>query len=331
MIKRNFLAYLLSSMLFFSSLAIAMPLNSASITAATLRALPHCVHYRVRGVCYWQSVAGPITTPYIEQYLPDLVVVVFDKPGDNPWEEMNATIDAAGQAVEEAAIQSMTSLSAGSGQHSLANNHEQTVFFKEAEVIGNPAVAALPSTPVLLPAVTTPLLLYYQSMLDSLLWRGLPVAGQLPPEELYAVAAGMTHVIGSSGLDWGSIYPHEGKVAASNDAKAAAVIAQRAADLITNNNLVVSGHVVQSPASHCGQECTAAPIQENSPKTKFQLIYPEVQTNCDYFGKTLIYGEDLKDAFEKNANGAYAWVIWRFYRGCVEGEGVFIGKIILPE
>ena len=42
------------------------------------------------------------------------------------------------------------------------------------------------------------------------------------------------HHVGTNLINWGGIYPHEGEVASSNDAKAAAVIAQRAGDLITS-------------------------------------------------------------------------------------------------
>ena len=42
-----------------------------------------------------------ITTPYVQHYLPDVVVSVFNQPDDNPWLEINATLD---QAAAEAQI-----------------------------------------------------------------------------------------------------------------------------------------------------------------------------------------------------------------------------------
>ena len=36
-----------------------------------------------------------ITTPYIQHYLPDAVVSVFNEPGDNAWLEINTTLDIA--------------------------------------------------------------------------------------------------------------------------------------------------------------------------------------------------------------------------------------------
>ncbi len=300
-------------------------INSASITAATLKALPHCSHYRVRGVCYWADWKGINTTLYIEQYLPDLVVSVFNRAGDNPWTEMNATLDKAGSLTQQQLIKSFTGDSAGAGQHSFSNTEEQNVFFKEADVIGNPALMLLPKEGFL-PSSASALKPYYQSMLDSILWRGIPLAHEFPPEEIYALMADLKHHVGTGLINWGGIYPHEGKLATSNDAKAAAVIAQRAADLVNSSEIThLTGHIYQQLTNRCGQECSASPIQENSDKTLFQMIYPTEESSCDYFGKTLRYGEES----ETKAQGNYVWIVWRFYSGCADGNGKFIGKTLV--
>ncbi len=298
--------------------------NSAAITAATLQAAPNCMHYRIRGVCYWLSMGHVSTTDYIEQYLPDVVVSVFNKPGDNPWFEINHTLDQAGQIAESKIVTSLTGFNAGGGQHSFSDIHTQNIFFKEAEVIGNPALAVLQNQEFL-PSTASPLTPYYQSMLDSAAWRGLPQTRTTLAEEAYALVADITHHVGTLLINWGGIYPHEGKIATSNDAKAAAVIAQRAGDLITSSNFIVTGHIYQTLSNLCGEECNASPIQENSPNTQFQMIYPIVENTCDYFGKTVNYGEDT----ETKTNGSYMWVIWRFYSGCAEGDGQYIGKTII--
>lgn len=308
--------------IFISQECIA-DINSASITADTITALPSCVHYKVRGLCYWAGVNGINTTPYIEQYLPDLVVTVFNKPGDNPWFEINHSVDLAGSAAEKQIISSLTGITAGEGQESFSDNHEQNTFFKEADVIGNPALAVLPNTGFL-SSTATPLIPYYQSMLDASSWRGLPQTKTPLMEEAYAMVADVTHHIGTFPIDWGGIYPHEGKITSSNDAKAAAVIAQRATDLITSSNPVIIGHIYKPLSNSCGEECKAAPIQENSSKTQYQAIYPVEENRCDYFGKTISYGNDI----EAKSKGAYVWVVWRFYQGCADGDGKYIGKTI---
>jgi hypothetical protein len=162
-------------------------------------------------------------------------------------------------------------------------------------------------------------------MLDSAMWKGLPQFPLALIEEGYALGADIVHHVGTDLIDWGGIYPHDGKIAASNDAKAAAVIAQRAGDLITSSDMEhLSGHIFLQLSNECGQHCKAYPIQENSDKTLFQMIYPITEDKCDYFGKTIDYGNDL----ESKGQGSYVFVVWRYYQGCKDGDGKFIGKII---
>jgi len=114
-------------------------------------------------------------------------------------------------------------------------------------------------------------------MLDSAAWRGFPQLKTTQIKEAYTMVADIKHHVGTGLNYWGGIYPHEGKVTTSNDAKAVAVIAQRAGDMITSTGMIpLSGHIYQSLSNQCGQECKAAPVQENSPDTEFQMVYPVV-------------------------------------------------------
>lgn len=301
-------------------------LNSATITEDTSLAIPSCFHFKILGVCSWYSPGtGVMTTPYVEEYLPDLVVSVFNKAGDNPWFEINNTVDAASTPIQQTEVSTLTGFSAGSGNHSFANVDEQNVFFKEVDVIGNPGLVILDhSAPgIVLPSTAIPLKPYYSSMMDAPSWRGLPQMKMTLAEEAYAAVADITNHIGSLLIDWGGLYPHEGKVETSNDAKAAAVIAQRATDLTTATNTF--GHIVYPLSTKCGVACTASPIQENSSQTQFQMIYPAASYTCDYFGKTMLYGQ----SFESEAQGNYVWIVWRYYQGCENGTGTFMGKTLL--
>jgi hypothetical protein len=96
------------------------------------------------------------------------------------------------------------------------------------------------------------------------------------------------------------------------------VVAARAADLVTNT--LSYGHLRQVVENTCGQHCKAAPIAENSEQTLFQLIYPIEQTDCAPLGSELSYDERML-----NDKGAYIWVVWRHYQGCVDGDGKFVG------
>lgn len=302
--------------------------NSALITASTLAAIPNCLHYQVKGACYWLNAAGiTITTPYVSHYLPDVVVSVFDpltdKNGGNPWVEINTTLDQAGEVTEKEIIATIAHAPAGGGQHGFENPLEQNVFFKEVDIIGNPALSVLPTTPVLLPSTAAVLQPYFQSMVDSALWRGF--SPQAVPEQADAVTEDITHYVGSSGgsINWGGAYPFEGKVETTNDAKAAAVIAQRASILLTASNSWA--HLYQSLPTSCGVECSADIVQEDNNNTQFQLVYPIQQNYCQVFGKSSTYGED----FEQQANGSYVWVLWRHYQGCIAGIGTYIGKTVI--
>jgi integrating conjugative element protein (TIGR03756 family) len=319
MIKLKFLT-LICALPFVASNAYA-GINSAKISEATVKAIPQCLHFHIIGACVWFSpFTGYSTTPLVEYYSPDLVASVFNRPGDNPWSEINETLDQAGKKTEQQIVSSLAHDDAGSGQHSYGSIQEQNTFFKEADVIGNPGLAML-SQPGLLASTAVPLNPYYQSMLDAGMWRGFPNFPSILAEEAKAMMADITHHVGAGPIYWGGIYPHEGKVATTNDAKAASVIAQRAADLTTST--AIPGHIYQPLPNQCGEHCDATPIQENSDKTQFQMIYPNQEDTCDYFGKTLSYGESA----EIRAQGAYIWIIWRYYRGCHDGAGDFVQEI----
>lgn len=296
-------------------------INSATITEATAQAMPDCLRFHLIGACVWFSTyTGYSETPLVEYYSPDVVVSVFNKAGDNPWMEINNSLDQAGKIAEEQIVTSLSQDNAGSGQHSYGDIHEQNIFFKEADVIGNPGLVTM-NQPELLPSTAIPLNPYYQSMFDAGMWRGFPNVPFVLAEESYAVIADSVHHVGTLPINWGGIYPHEGKVATTNDAKAAAVIAQRAGDLMTL--AAMPGHIYQPLSNQCGAHCAAAPIKENSDKTQFQMIYPVQENTCDYFGKTVVYGENV----ETQTNGAYVWIIWRHYRGCRDGAGKFVTEV----
>jgi hypothetical protein len=159
------------------------------------------------------------------------------------------------------------------------------------------------------------------------LWRGFPPFAL--PEQAYATANALTRYIGKDAglVNWGSAVPFEGKIQTSNDAKAAAVIAQRASNLITTSGNNRWGHIFHPLSTRCGSACTAATIQENNPDTEFQMIYPRAENTCQVFGQTIAFGEEA----EMKTKGAYLWVLWRKYEGCVEGVGTYVGKTLNGE
>jgi integrating conjugative element protein (TIGR03756 family) len=316
MIKHLF--FLLGFIVSISAQAENVNIHSGTIIKDTLAALPNCLHYQIpTHVCVWVSEWGEVnTTPVVSHYLPDVVISVFNKPHDNPWIEINKILDSAGQPIQQGIVKGITGFDAGGGNHSFQDQYEQDVIFKETDVIGNPALAMIPEHG-LLPSTATPWQSYFQSMSDSLLWRGLPPAAL--PEEGMALGLNVVHHVGAGLANWGGVYPHEGKVVSDNDVKASTVIAQRAGDLVTSQKEF--GHVYKYLSSYCGQHCSAAPVQENSKETYFQMIYPVTQNDCHILGDNESYASDMF-----NSEGAYVWVVWRHYEGCADGDGVYLGR-----
>ncbi|WP_176377048.1 TraU family protein, partial [Escherichia coli] len=104
--------------------------------------------------------------------------------------------------------------------------------FKYADALGHPATRLIGG---MVPGFScdspvTPAMPYFLSTLDSLVWRtGMPES--LYPE---ALIPGKRE-IGSQAEEnlWGSVYPRSGFVMQTDDDKAAAVVAQRGADIIS--------------------------------------------------------------------------------------------------
>ena len=135
-------------MLLFCNVSHA--LTTLEITEKTLAALPQCLHYQVKGLCYWLSPSGAtLTTPYIAHFLPDVVVSVFDSPSDrkggNAWEEIHQTLDQGGRLVQHQLLR-RAQVPVGGGEHRL-DAPEPSVFFKEVDVIGNPALVRIACKP----------------------------------------------------------------------------------------------------------------------------------------------------------------------------------------
>lgn len=303
------------------AVAHADSINSFTITEATLKALPHCLHYKIpTHFCLWISDMGEVNpTPILDHYLPDLVVTVYRRPDENPWTEVANILDKTAEVAEQTIVKTETGIDVGYGNHSADNSQEQHVTFKEADVLGNPALAVVPQFAgfVLLPSSATVMKPYFHSMLDSTLWRGLPPYALA--EQTTALGLSATHHIGKFPTNWGSIYPHEGKVIGDNDAKVSAVIASRAADILTNSLMV--SHVHQRLSTKCGEKCKAASIQENNEETMFQMVYPITQDDCEMLGSAGSYTSSML-----NKEGAYVWVVWRHYTGCADGDGNYIGR-----
>lgn len=312
---------------FLALFILALPsyaVTTLDITTATLKGLSNqksCLRYKIEPkLCVWASLDGYQTfTPYISHYIPDLVISVYRNENENPWIEANKLYDTIPNKIRDRAIPTI-----GSGNSSLDSVNDNNLYFKEADVIGNPAVSIfLQRIPfVSLSSTTNPGFPYYLSVLDTASWRGLSTISKL--EEKYSISTDITHHVGGVLTYWGGIFPHQGFVSSNDDGIASMVVAQRAADLLSTN--MSFDHIRRTISESCGESCKASPIKENSSDTLFQRIYPDSNSTCEILGSDGSYSDAMLNHDEKY-QGSYMWIVWRKYEGCVQGDGKFIGVI----
>jgi len=277
----------------------ASAINSAQIIASAIS--PDCLEYRVVGICYWLFCTAwgctVRTSVKVKHYIPNAVVSSYAQTGHNPWSEV-AILGTGIPGVAEG----------GGNNEQKRGLRKDNLRYKNADAIGHPALAA----PVLnnfigamgytCTSSATAFVPYFLSTLDALVWRsGLPES--LYPE---ALTPGMREV-GSTGNLWGNIYPRSGFVTQVDDYKAAAVVAQRTADIITRTGQV---HVYNPmTASRRDGYWPPDPVTENTgtKNHKWQRLVPAVSSSCAVF-------PDSNNPIA--SDGAYAWALWQPYSCC---------------
>ncbi|EKJ5694770.1 TIGR03756 family integrating conjugative element protein, partial [Salmonella enterica] len=242
-------------------------------------------------------------------FIPEAVLSVYQDKGENPWTEMKMVSSASG-GLENTVSAGMAGLSAGGGQSTAkrpqSSESLRSTRFKYADAIGHPATSLIGGQ---IPgysckSAATPLVPYFLSTLDSLVWRtGLPEA--LYPEALIPGKRDIGSM--TAGNMWGNVYPRSGFVTQQDDYKAGAVIAQRVADIITRSGQV---HVYQ-PLTGKRQPgyWPPEPVTENTgtKNHKWQRLTPAASQSCAVFPDT--GGKVAED-------GNYAWTLWQPYSCC---------------
>lgn len=285
-------------------------LTTAQIVASGLS--PACIQWRISGICYW-LLCTPlgcrvITSVRVTHNLPDVVVSTYRVPGGNPWREMTPVSQMAG-GLENALARSFTGLPAGGGNASKRKYpgwRHTNLLFRYADAVGHPATAlignALPGYSC--PGVATPLFPYFLSTLDTLAWRtGLPEA--FFPE---ALIPGQRELgVSQRGDMWGALYPRGGLVNQTDGDKAAAVVAQRVADILTRPG---QPHVYRPlrGTPHPGYWPPGA-VTENTGghNHTWQRLSPVLSTTCAGFPD---------GHHEAASDGSAAFALWRPYSCC---------------
>ncbi|AHK18429.1 conjugal transfer protein [Yersinia similis] len=279
----------------------ASGINSAQIIAGSLS--PSCLEYRVSGICYWLfcSVWGCKirTSVRVSHYVPNAVISSYAQTGANPWSE----VSVLGTGISGVA-------QGGGNNEQKRGSRKNNLRFKNTDAIGHPALATpmfnhfLGSMGYSCAGSARAFVPYFISTLDGLVWRsGLPES--LYPE---ALIPGIRE-IGSTVMGdlWGNIYPRSGFVTQVNDYKAAAVIAQRTADIITRTGQihVYNPMTVNKRDGYWPPE----PVTENTgtKNHQWQQLVPTVSSSCAVFPH---HNNPIA------ADGAYAWALWQPYSCC---------------
>lgn len=298
-------------LLLFSFATSVHAIGTGAITGSVLS--PDCLSYRAVGVCFWLHCSiyecEIRTSVKIEHYVPDAVVSSYSDTGQNPW-------------VDVAAFSPPNSSARAGGDGTTNQGHENNLAkFKNADVIGHPAVAFfnrfVSESGYSCEGAGNPLMPYLLSTLDSIAWR-YNIPELVFPESL---TPGMREIGSRQAVNmWGSVYPRGGFLHQVDDYKSAAVVAQRAGDIVTRRG---QPHVYQPLlANERPAYWPAGPLIEGDHTTgKWQELVPTLTNTCSSFphARRRVQAVD----------GGYAWALWRPY-GCCRREGqLFLGHLDL--
>ena len=317
--------------LFFSmqSQADTSPPSTITTPEIFLKVASHYLTYsqfKIIGECQWLDTSSGIpvthTTLELDEYLPDLIVTVFNAPGDDPWVEAATLLDPPAEVSANALVTASTGypMSTGHNGAQTGNLHADHMVMKEVDVVGNPDTLHLfPFANLDLD--TEPFLPYYQSSLDMGDRSG--TAELMRPESFDPI----DYYIGSDFYNhWGYEFPRSMTVNIDNDYKSSIVIALHAVDIVTNNNFL---HTVVSTEDTCGDNCAVANVIEEMDES--HAIWEEVYPN----DRRIKLGEDdstefesLGESEESAGNGNYVFVIWRHYKGCQQAPGHIVYKTV---
>ncbi|EPC00621.1 hypothetical protein L861_06685 [Litchfieldella anticariensis FP35 = DSM 16096] len=280
----------------------AKAIDTLTITESAIS--PECLDYRMVGVCVWLycswSGCRVRTSIKVRHYIPELVVSSYENTGDNPWQEMALVSPPTSGAL------------AGGRSTSEAEDHlHEGLRFKNVDAIGHPGNALFSrfvsrfgyscSSPA------EPFMPYFLSTLDALAWRsGIPEMAY--PEALIPGRRDL----GQPGDMWGNVYPRSGFLTQTHDYKAAATMAQRAADIVTRDG---QPHVYQSltPSSRPGYWPPDPVVEGDASTHRWQSLTPSLSRACVVWpdrGHADTYADRLEEA------GDYAWTLWRPYSCC---------------
>jgi integrating conjugative element protein (TIGR03756 family) len=287
-------------------------INTGAITSAAFSA--DCLDYRVVGICFWLFCSiyecEVRTSVKVHHYIPDAVVSSYSNTGENPWSEVafmsppNETAQAGGD---------------GTTNQSHENNLAK---FKNADVIGHPATLVfnefVSQFGYTCASAAQPFVPYLLSTFDALAWR-YNIPEMFYPESLIL---GQREIGARASLNlWGNVYPRGGFLHHVDDYRAAAVVAQRAGDVVTRPGQphVYRPLLPQLALPRSGYWPAEALIESDETTGKWQELAPTLSSSCAVFPNT--------DQHTQAIDGGYAWALWRPYRCCKREGQLFLGSV----
>lgn len=290
----------------------AFAVNSAAITSAVLS--PDCIEYRVVGICFWLYCSNfgceVRTSVKVSHYIPDAVVSSYSNTGENPWTEV-------------ASMSPSNTTARAGGDGTTNEQHENNLSkFKNADVIGHPATIIfnqlVSEFGYTCESVARPYSPYLLSTFDTVAWR-YNVPEMFYPESLIP---GRREIGSRLSLNlWGNVYPRGGFLHHVDDYKAAAVVAQRAGDIVTRRGQV---HVYRPilpilPIPRPGYWPPGALVESDATTGKWQELTPTLSPNCAVFPNS--------NRRVQAVDGGYAWALWRPYSCCKREGQLFLGSV----
>ena len=302
------------------------PISSFTIATKVISKIFKNSHYKVIGSCTWAEGKFPpklVPVPSVEQFIPDLIVTVANRPETNPWIEAKVLFEnPASQALYQQTYKLATGSALGFGNNAgqINSMHINDYRTRIVDVIGSPAglyrfpyLSHKPETKFGFP--------YYISEADAVSDRTeiAEVAYMATHPQLL-----FNHDIGGQGHIWGHEVPRLMRVTHPSRFRASVVAAMHAADIVTNKN---SLHVTQSTSNACGKNCVVSNVIFDPKRERviWQEVYPK-NRNIN-----LNDSSDMGIEDEKLGNGNYVFVVWRKYRGCIAHEGKLVNALSFPK
>ena len=283
-----------------------------------------CLNYCITGVCVWLRCSlfecSIETSIRVSHYNPDLIVSVYDQPGDNPWDLAGSIYGSLEQQLTDSLVSIFHDAEAGGGHRVEGGNTDQSLRFKEVTAIGHPLSSLtdfVTNSGYFCPSEAESFFPYFSSAINSLTWR----LGT--PEMLYLTNLLPGRRVIGEGFhqQWGAVWPRTGFVNQKDDVKAGAVAAQRAGNVVTQNN---QPHVY-NPLDGNGYHRTWLPgeLIENDPSSGvWQMLAPIQDQSCYVFGENDVFGRAWS-ADRQSEDNRYAYTLWRPYE-CCEAQGAYL-------